>query len=173
LEGQLLEKKNILFLAIAGLVILLDQLTKSWIIATIRLHDAYPVIDGFFNIIYVRNPGAAFGFLAGASPVFRSVFFLAVTLAAILLILHYLRQTRIEEISLVLSLALILAGAVGNLIDRIRFGEVIDFLDVYIGVHHWPAFNVADAAITTGASVLVILLLGKRKVKTEAKEPEA
>ncbi len=69
-------------------------------------------------------------------------------MAAILLILHYLRQTRIEELSLVLSLALILAGAVGNLIDRIRFGEVVDFLDVYIGAHHWPAFNVADAAIT-------------------------
>ena len=167
-----LVKKNILFLAVAGLVVLLDQLTKGWIIATMRLHDAYPVIDGFFNIIYVRNPGAAFGFLAGASPVFRSVFFLAVTLAAILLILHYLRQTRIEEISLVLSLALILAGAVGNLIDRIRFGEVVDFLDVYIGAHHWPAFNVADAAITTGASVLMILLLGRRKEKTEAKEHE-
>ena len=132
-----------------------------------RLHDAYPVIDGFFNIVYVRNPGAAFGFLAGASPLFRSVFFLAVTLAAIFLILYYLRQTTTEEVSLVLSLALILAGAVGNLIDRIRFGEVVDFLDVYIGAFpqwpHWPAFNVADAAITTGASVLVILLLGRKK----------
>jgi signal peptidase II len=167
--GWELAKKNILFLVIAGLVILLDQLTKSWVMATMRLHDAYPVIDGFFNIIYVRNPGAAFGFLAGASPLFRSVFFLAVTLAAILLILYYLRQTRIEEISLVLSLALILAGAVGNLIDRIRFGEVVDFLDVYVGAHHWPAFNVADSAITTGASLLMILLLGRRKEKTDAK----
>jgi signal peptidase II len=167
-----LVKKNILFLAVAGLVVLLDQLTKGWIIATMRLHDAYPVIDGLFNIIYVRNPGAAFGFLAGASPLFRSIFFLAVTVAAILLILHYLRQTRIEEISLVLSLALILAGAVGNLIDRIRFGEVVDFLDVYIGVHHWPAFNVADAAITTGASVLMILLLGRKREKTGAREHE-
>jgi signal peptidase II len=167
-----LGKKNILFLAITGLVVLLDQLTKGWIIATMRLHDAYPVIDGFFNIVYVRNPGAAFGFLAGASPLFRSVFFLAVTLAAILLILHYLRQTKIEEIFLVLALALILAGAVGNLIDRIRFGEVIDFLDVYIGAHHWPAFNIADASITTGASVLVMFLLGKRKEKiVEEKKP--
>ena len=162
-----MQKKNTLFLGIAALVILLDQLTKGWIIATMRLHDAYPVIDGFFNIIYVRNPGAAFCFLAGASPVFRSVFFLAVTLAAIFLILHYLRQTKIEEITLVLSLALILAGAVGNLIDRVRFGEVVDFLDVYVGTYHWPAFNVADAAITTGAALLVILLLGKRKEKTD------
>jgi signal peptidase II len=171
-EVRGLKKKNILFLAIAGLVILLDQLTKGWIIATMRLHDAYPVIDGFFNIIYVRNPGAAFGFLAGASPLFRSIFFLAVTLAAVLLILHYLRQTSIEQISLVLSLALILAGALGNLIDRVRFGEVVDFLDIYLGAHHWPAFNVADAAITTGASVLAILLLGKRKEMPEAKGRE-
>lgn len=167
-----MEKKNILFLAIAGLVILLDQLTKGWIIATMRLHDSYPVIDGFFNIIYVRNPGAAFGFLAGTSPAFRSVFFIVVTLAAILLIVYYLRQTGIEELSLVLSLALILAGALGNLIDRVRFGEVVDFLDVYVGTHHWPAFNVADAAITTGASVLAILLLAKRKERPEAKEHE-
>ena len=170
-----MRNKYILVLAVAGLVVLLDQLTKGWIIATMRLHDAYPVIDGFFNIIYVRNPGAAFGFLAGASPLFRSVFFLAVTLAAILLILYYLRQTGTEEVSLVLSLALILAGAVGNLIDRIRFGEVVDFLDVYIGAFpqwpHWPAFNVADAAITTGASVLVILLLGRKKESVEEKKP--
>lgn len=162
-----MQKKNILFLSVAGLLILLDQLTKVWITATMRLHEAYPVIDGFFNIVYVRNPGAAFGFLAGASPTFRSVFFLAATLAAILLILHYLRQTSAKELSLLLSLALILAGAVGNLIDRIRFGEVVDFLDVYVGDHHWPAFNVADAAITTGAALLLILLLGKRKEKTE------
>lgn len=158
-----MQKKTFLFLAIAGMVILLDQLTKSWIIATLRLHEGFAVVDGFFNIIHVRNLGAAFGFLAGASPAFRSVFFLAVTLTAILLILRYLRQTGIEKLSLVFSLSLILAGAVGNLIDRIRFGEVVDFLDVYIGAHHWPAFNVADASISTGAAVLVIALFVKRK----------
>jgi len=168
-----LQKKTILFLAIAGTVILLDQLTKSWIIATLRLHEGFAVVDGFFNIIHVRNPGAAFGFLAEASPAFRSVFFLVVTLAAILLILHYLRhtlrQTGIEKLSLVSSLALILAGAVGNLIDRIRFGEVVDFLDVYVGAYHWPAFNVADASISTGAAVLAISLFAKRKERTGGK----
>jgi signal peptidase II len=131
-------KKNILFLAITVPVILLDQLTKAWILATLRLHEGFPVIDGFFNIIHVRNPGAAFGFLAGASPVFRSVFFLSVTLAAIILILHFFRASRSDEPSLVISLALILAGAGGNLIDRVRFGEVVDFLDVYVGGAHSP-----------------------------------
>jgi len=168
-----LQKKTFLFLAIAGAVILLDQLTKSWIIATLRLHDGFAVVDGFFNIIHVRNPGAAFGFLAEASPAFRSVFFLAVTLVAILLIIHYLRhalrQTGIEKLSLVFSLALILAGAVGNLIDRLRFGEVVDFLDIYVGTYHWPAFNVADASISIGATVLAISLFAKRKERTGGK----
>ncbi|MEK7374807.1 MAG: signal peptidase II [Thermodesulfobacteriota bacterium] len=162
-------KKTVFFLAMAALVLLLDQLTKAWIISTLRIHESFAVIGGFFNITHVRNPGAAFGFLAGASPAFRYVFFLAVTVAAIALILHYLRTTRIEDLSLVFSLALILAGAVGNLIDRVRFGEVVDFLDVYVGAHHWPAFNVADAAITTGAAILMAILLRRRKERPEEK----
>jgi signal peptidase II len=160
---RILRKKDILFLTITVPVVLLDQATKAWILATLRLHEGFPLIDGFFNIVHVRNPGAAFGFLAGAPPLFRYIFFLAVTVAAIVLILHYLRVSRIEEPSLVTALALILAGAVGNLIDRIRFGEVVDFLDVYIGSHHWPAFNVADSAITVGAAILIVSLLRKRK----------
>ncbi|MFH2119697.1 MAG: signal peptidase II [Pseudomonadota bacterium] len=158
-----MQKRNILFLAITFLVMLLDQATKAWIISTMRIYDSFVVIEGFFSITHVRNPGAAFGFLAGAPPLFRHIFFLAITVAAIALILHYLRVSRIEEPSLVSALALILAGAVGNLIDRIRFGEVVDFLDVYIGSHHWPAFNVADSAITVGAGVLMAVLLRRRK----------
>lgn len=158
-----LRRKNVLFLAIAAAVVVLDQLTKAWIVATLGVHESFAVIGGFFNIAHVRNPGAAFGFLAGASPLFRSLFFLAVTAAAIVLIIRYLRTARIENLSLVVSLALILAGAVGNLIDRVRFGEVVDFLDFYVGTYHWPAFNVADAAITTGAVVMGALLLRRRK----------
>jgi len=164
---RILRKKNILFLTITALVVLLDQLSKAWILATLRLHEGFSLIDGFFNIVHVRNPGAAFGFLAAAPQLFRYIFFISVTLAAILLILHYLRVSRIEETSLVSVLALILAGAVGNLIDRIRFGEVVDFLDVYIGAHHWPAFNVADSAISVGAVYLIVILLRRRKERTE------
>ena len=162
-----MRKKNILFLAITVLVVLLDQATKAWIISTMRLYDSFAVIGGFFNITHVRNPGAAFGFLAAAPPMFRYTFFIVVTVAAILLILHYLRISRIEAPSLVSALALILAGAVGNLIDRVRFGEVVDFLDVYLGSYHWPAFNVADSAITVGAAILIVVLLQKRKGRTE------
>jgi signal peptidase II len=164
---RILRKRNILFLAATFLVILLDQATKAWIISTMRLYDSFAVIGGFFNLTHVRNPGAAFGFLAGASPLFRYIFFMVVTVAAILLILHYLRVSRIEAPSLVSALALILAGAVGNLIDRVRFGEVVDFLDVYIVSYHWPAFNVADSAITVGAAILIVVLFRKRKERTE------
>lgn len=158
-----MQKKHILLLAVTLLVVGLDQASKAWILSTLDIGEFFPVIDGLFNIAHVRNPGAAFGFLAGASPAFRAVFFGAVTVAAILLILYYLRQTRTDDLPLVFSLSLILAGAVGNLIDRIRFGEVVDFLDVYLGPHHWPAFNVADAAISIGAAILMLLLFRRRK----------
>ena len=160
-------RKNLLFLATVSLVVVVDQWSKAWILSTLELHHSFAVINGFFNITHVRNPGAAFGFLAGAPSIFRSIFFVAVTVVAILFILHYLRTTRSKDVLLVFSLALILAGAVGNLVDRLRFGEVVDFLDVYLGSHHWPAFNVADAAISTGAGVLILVLLRRRKDKTD------
>ena len=119
------------------------------------MHESYRVINGFFNLVYVMNPGAAFGFLASASATFRYIFFIGVTFIAILLIIYYLLKSNPESIVTVLSLTLIFAGAVGNLIDRIRFGAVVDFLDVYIGTWHWPAFNVADSAITVGAILMI------------------
>ncbi|MCL2669759.1 MAG: signal peptidase II [Syntrophaceae bacterium] len=159
----MVSKKHILFMTAASLVVLLDQVTKAWILATLKIHEGFPVIDGFFNIVHVRNPGAAFSFLASAPAVFRSIFFLAVTVVAILLILYYLRRTDARDWPVVASLAMILGGAAGNLIDRVRFGEVVDFLDVYIGAHHWPAFNVADSAISTGAVLLALFLFKERK----------
>jgi len=160
-------KKSIHYFCLtAGLVILLDQVTKFYVVSSFQLHESLPVIDGFFNITYIRNPGAAFGFLAGASEAFRGMFFSLVTLLAITLILYYLIKNRVGRLSLVLPLALILAGAVGNLIDRIRFGEVIDFLDVYLGGYHWPAFNIADSAISIGAVFLLVEMIRNREEGT-------
>lgn len=156
-----LKKKYLLFFVTTVPVILLDQITKAYISSTMSAHESFAVIEGFFNITYIRNPGAAFGFLAGVSPVFRYVFFLSVAMAALLLILYYIWKSK--ELPLIFSLSLISAGAVGNLIDRIRFGEVIDFLDLYIGSYHWPAFNVADSAISTGAAILILIILKRRK----------
>jgi signal peptidase II len=161
-----LSKKNIIFFVIVILVLAFDQATKAWIVSAMKLHGSFAVIDGLFNIVSVRNPGAAFGFLAGAPPVFRTVFFIAITVGAIVLILYYLRISRIDDLPLVVSLSFIFGGAVGNLIDRVRFGEVVDFLDVYIGSYHWPAFNVADSAISIGAAVMILTMLRKRNENT-------
>lgn len=155
-------KSLLIFFLTAGLVILLDQLTKCYVVSSFQLYESVPVISGFFNLTYIRNPGAAFGFLSNTSPFFRGAFFSLVTLVAAGLILYYLLHNKIEDLWLLIPLAFILAGALGNLADRYRFGEVIDFLDVYIGPYHWPAFNVADSAISIGALFLIVDMLKRR-----------
>lgn len=147
-------------------VLIFDQLTKYHIYTSLDLHHTLPVIPGFFNITHIRNPGAAFGFLAESSPLLRYIFFTGVSVAAILLIIYYLKLQYERDPLTVLSLSLILAGALGNMIDRVRFGEVIDFLDFHIGNAHWPAFNVADTAISLGAFLLFLALIKGKEKKT-------
>ena len=156
-------KKYGVFAITVFVIILVDQLTKYWIDTTMMLHESITVLNGFFSITYVRNPGAAFGFLAGASPAFRYTFFIAVNIIAIALIVSYIRKATREESRLILALSFIMAGAFGNLMDRVRFGEVVDFLDFYIGSVHWPAFNVADSSITVGAFFLILELWKRGK----------
>lgn len=158
-----LKKKRVVLITTVGLMVILDAVTKACVASTMLLHESFAVIEGFFNITYVRNPGAAFGLLATASPGFRAFFFLSVTAVAIILILYYIKKSRADEMLETFSLSLILSGALGNMIDRVRFGEVIDFIDIYIGSHHWPAFNVADSAISVGAALLILSLLGHKK----------
>lgn len=160
-----MKKSYLIFFITALVIIALDQVTKILVVSNLQLHDSVPLVNGFLNLVHVRNPGAAFGFLAKAPAWFRSVFFIAVTVGAILLILYYLKQTGAGDKNQVVALSLIFAGAVGNLIDRIRFGEVIDFIDVYISTHHWPAFNVADSAISVGALLLLLSILKRPKDK--------
>jgi signal peptidase II len=151
-----LKTKYIILFATVAVMTLLDFITKAYISSTMFLHESFVVIGGFLNITYVRNPGAAFSFLADAPPVFRFVFFVTVTALAIILVLTYIARSKIDEPFMTFALSMILSGAVGNLIDRVRFGEVIDFIDVYIGSHHWPAFNVADSTISVGAVILLL-----------------
>jgi signal peptidase II len=158
----LLNKYIIFFLTVICIV-LLDQATKAIIHATMALYSSRPLIDGLLSITYVRNPGAAFGFLAQAPPFFRSVFFVLVTLLAIGMIIYYLVISRADQPGLIFALSLILSGALGNLIDRLRFGEVVDFIDVFWRSHHWPAFNVADAAISVGAMIMILEMVRHRK----------
>ncbi len=160
-----MKKNDVIFFITAAAVILLDQATKYLIDSGMSIGDSFPVIQGLFNITYVRNPGAAFGIFAKSPEIFRTVFLIAVTSAAMILILYYIRMNRGRESLLNLALSLIFGGAIGNLIDRIRFGEVIDFLDFYVGAHHWPAYNVADSAISTGAVLLLLAMIWKKGEK--------
>ncbi len=146
-----------LLLALVGLiVIVVDQATKYSIVQSMRLHESIPVVPNLFSLTYIRNPGAAFGLLAGSSNAFRMVFFGITSLFALALLGTILFRLPQKDWIGQLSIAGILGGAIGNLIDRLRFGEVIDFLDVYIESYHWPAFNVADSAITVGVVCLII-----------------
>jgi signal peptidase II len=158
-----LKKNIIIFILGATAVIILDQITKAAIVAKFFKHESRTVIDGIFNLVYVMNPGAAFGFLANMSETFRYVFFIGITLVVILCIIYYIVKSKQQNMLMVISLALIFAGAVGNLIDRVRFGAVVDFLDVYIGTAHWPAFNVADSAISVGAMLMIWEMIMKRE----------
>jgi len=163
-------KKNILIFIIgAAVIVILDQITKAAIVQRFDIHESYPVIDGFFNLVYVMNRGAAFGFLANMSETFRYIFFTGITLAVIGLIIYYIVKSESQSMLLIISLTMIFGGAVGNLIDRVRFGAVVDFLDVYLGftsLPHWPAFNVADSAITVGAVLMIWGMIVQHKAET-------
>ena len=149
-----------LFLGALALSIPLDQLSKEWIVRSLTYSDEIPVITGFFHITHVRNPGAAFGILATSSEPVRIFFFFGVTLVAIGLIFSFYRKLAPGDRFSALSLGLILGGAVGNLIDRLRHGEVIDFLHFRLwGGYTWPDFNLADSFIVVGVILLVIELL--------------
>jgi len=156
------KKSLVIFTATIVLVMLVDQLTKFYVVSHFSLHETAAVIPGFFHLTYIRNPGAAFGFLAGAPAAFRGCFFALVTLVAVGLILYHLIAHKISDLLLLLPFSLILAGALGNMVDRFRFGEVIDFLDFSLGAYHWPAFNVADMAISIGAAILVVEMFRRR-----------
>ncbi len=158
-----LKRKYLILSATVATVVLLDFITKVYIDSHMSLHESVVVIGGVLNITYVRNPGAAFSFLASTSPGFRSVFFLVVTVLAIILVLYYIARSKTGEPFMIFALSLILSGALGNFIDRVRLGEVIDFIDVHLSAYHWPAFNVADSAITVGAFIMLFALFKRPK----------
>jgi signal peptidase II len=140
---------------VAAAVVIADQVTKAAIALTMVAHQTIDVLP-FFALSYVRNTGAAFGVLAAAPPGIRLPLFFAVTLAAVGALVSFLRRTAPDQGWLVAALGAVLGGALGNLICRVRYGEVIDFLDLHWGALHWPAFNVADAAITVGVAVVML-----------------
>jgi len=139
-------------------IVALDQLTKLAVDRWMPLHHSIPIIDGLFNLTYVRNTGAAFGIFAGSHEAFRLPFLILVSVVAIACLGVMLKRLRETDTGLITALSFILGGAFGNLIDRLLFGEVIDFLDFYWSRYHWPAFNVADSFITVGVTLTLFYL---------------
>lgn len=146
----------VFFFAIILAVVGIDQASKAWILLHFALYESREVIPGLFNLTHLTNNGVAFGMLAGQPAVWRQVFFIAA--ASVALVFIWIAQRSFGRRSRVYAaaLALIAGGAIGNLIDRIRWGFVVDFLDFYLGQSHWPAFNVADSAITVGVTLFIV-----------------
>ena len=134
--------------------LLLDQVTKHWVAGSMDLFQSVAVFP-FFNITYVHNPGAAFSFLADQGG-WQRWFFTVIAVLASIIFIYWLAKTPKDNKLLGISFSLLLSGALGNLIDRLFLGYVIDFLDFYVGSYHWPAFNVADSAIFIGAALMIL-----------------
>jgi signal peptidase II len=171
--GKLLVKKpKYWIISILPLfIIALDQWTKSIITDRFRLGETLQVFGSIFNITYVRNPGAAFGLLAQAHPSFRIPFFLAIPIIALTVIILVFRKLPDKSIAIASALSLVVGGAVGNLIDRLHYSYVVDFLDFHWADAHFPAFNVADSAICVGVGILVLDILRQPEPQPKKKKP--
>jgi signal peptidase II len=158
------------YLFITALVIAFDQLTKYWVSIRLRDADEIEVIPGFLKLSYTENPGIAFGMLNNGNVKWLLV---AVSIAAILVVIYYMKRTPISNTLLLWSLSLLAAGISGNLIDRFRLGRVIDFILVYYKHYQWPVFNVADTAITIGAALMAIeMFLSPQAERPAVVEPK-
>jgi len=164
-----LTRKYLILVILTIGTIILDQWTKLIIVDRFRIHDSIPVIKDFFSITYIRNTGAAFGILAQANPAFRVPFFVIVPLVALVAIGYIFRKIPDSDLKLSTALSLVVGGAVGNLIDRLTLGYVVDFLDFHWKYeYHFPAFNVADTAICIGVGILMLDLVLQKEGQPHA-----
>lgn len=168
-------KKKYLYLSvITGLLVASDQLVKMYIHTQFHLGESIVVVPNFFNLTYVRNFGAAFGFLAESHPTFREIFFLAMPPIALLIILTIMRGVKDDDTKQIVALSAIFGGAIGNYVDRLRFRYVIDFLDFHLNnKYSWPAFNIADSAIVGGVGLLLLMMVYESRQKKIEDAPKA
>lgn len=164
-----LESKYLVLATIAATLVVLDQLVKIYVHANFQLGETVPVIQDVFHITYVRNTGAAFGIFRDSVPWFRDAFFLSMPPIAMVIILAMLRSVPNSDRIQVFSLSAIFGGAIGNYIDRLRFGYVIDFLDFHWkDVWSYPAFNIADSAIVVGVCLLLLIMTVRERAAKRA-----
>jgi signal peptidase II len=145
----------------ALVIVFLDQISKWAVINVLQVHESV-TLTGFFNLVHVRNRGMAFGLMNRPDMDVAFYVLTAATVLAVIVLLAWFSRLKREDVGIAFGLSLILGGAVGNLIDRLRFREVIDFLDFHLGAYHWPSFNIADSAITVGTIWVAALLIFHR-----------
>ena len=174
-----LERKHWMILLVTPLCLLIDQLSKTYIHGHLRLFDEHSIIPDYFNIVYAQNRGLVFGMFQNQIGSFSTWIFLAITLVALGIIVHLFSSTGKKAVLLPLALCLVLSGALGNLIDRLHWGFVVDFLQLYYKSNYWPTFNAADIWITLGIGLLILDTIidsfrdySGRKPKSEAVSPE-
>ena len=155
-------KKYLIVTIIALFVIILDQYTKHLIIRSFALHQSLDVIQHYVTIVHTRNKGIAFGIFAAQGSTTQTVLLIITSCLAIAFIFYLISSLKGKQLYATITLSLILGGAIGNLIDRIRWGDVVDFIDLHWHHYHWPAFNVADSAISLGLVLLIIGLITKK-----------
>jgi signal peptidase II len=164
--------KRLHYLIISAVIIIFDIWTKWLVLARIDLHEAIPVVPNLFQLVHVRNSGAAFGIGANAESQLVPLLLNAGAIGVFCIVVVYALRSAVSDRLLQVGLHLILGGAIGNLLDRFRFGYVVDFLDVYVRIggreHHWPAFNVADSAICIGIALLFLDM--RKRPETETTE---
>jgi signal peptidase II len=157
------------YLFAAAAVYMADQASKAWAVQRLKTGATVRVFDGLLHLSYAENPGIAFGQLQEGGQFGRWMLAALAGLAVVGLLLYFFRTRRTDD-RLLAAIALLLAGVAGNLTDRVRLGHVVDFIDVFIGSYQWPTFNVADAAICTGAAMLALDLIieGRREAREAA-----
>ena len=151
---EMIEKSGLRWLWLTAIMLILDQATKYWTIQALDLHESYEVLS-FFNFTYARNYGAAFSFLGDAGG-WQKYLFTSIAFAVSAFLLYSLKKNSINKRWENIAFTLVLSGAIGNVMDRLMFGYVVDFLDFDLGFYRWPTFNVADIAIFIGAAMIIL-----------------
>lgn len=161
-EALLMRYRNLSRAVYAAIVLVIavgDQVTKAMVEASIPEHSVIPIVPQFINLTHVKNAGAAFGLFSGSPAPWKTFLLIAISIVLLVTVVGIVWRSRRLRWEAGVGLALILGGALSNLVDRVRLGRVVDFVDVYFRDYHWPAFNLADTAIVAGAGFLVLQLI--------------
>ena len=160
--AMMFKNKYVSLVAYAGVVIALDQITKYLVLNLLPLYDVIHIIPGFLDITHLQNPGVAFGIFSSNHSNIQQILLMSASFVAVCVIVYFYSQTTDNHRFMLLGFALIFGGAIGNFIDRVRMGRVVDFIDVYVGNIHWPSFNVADSSISVGVVIFLYHIIFKR-----------